>query len=96
MKEIIQNILPTLLQLVYSICSFYIYSISSMLFFGEGEGSFMYTTINSVILVVVTFILPIAYNLFKVFSNKILDKLKYKIAIIFNIIEAIMFYIFFV
>lgn len=82
-------ILPVVLQGIYMISSYYLYVIFSMLFFGEGQGSFMYSRANSLILGMIVFLLPFLYNVQKILSKSVIKKTKYKIATFINILVVI-------
>lgn len=94
LKALFQNSLPILLQLMYSVVSAFVYLIVSWLFFGEGANSFLYTKTNGFICIAVAFVLPMIYNLRKLYTKSKNEKTKYKIALIFNFISTILFYFF--
>jgi hypothetical protein len=57
-------------ELIYFIAIYFGYVIFSMLYFGEGNNSFMYSTTNNFIYLGLMVIPPIIFNLYKFFKYK--------------------------
>ena len=91
MKKYINIILPTFLQLVYSIVVSNVYVLTTWFFLGieEGERTLISPETSKFICVLLTFFIPFAYNIKKIFSDNIEAKLKYKIALIANVLLCI-------
>ena len=59
----------TIVEAIYCLTVYYGYAIFSMLFFGEGVNSFMYTVTNGLIYLGLIFFPPTIYNLYKLLKN---------------------------
>ena len=59
----------TLLEVLYCLTAYYCYAIFSMLLFGEGANSFMYTVTNGIIYLGLIILPPTIFNLYKFFKH---------------------------
>lgn len=91
-KDIFHLVSIFIIEVAYFSFIFFEYAIFSMLFFGEGENSFMYSKANGIIFLLLLIVPPSLFNLY--FYGK-LRMLKSKRQINFLIIQVIMLLMFF-
>lgn len=91
-KNILHLVCVLLIELVYFSFIFFGYAIFSMLFFGVGENSFMYSKANGTIFLLLLIVPPSLLNIY--FYRK-LKTLKSKRQVNFLIVQVIMLLIFF-
>ncbi len=84
-----------LFETAYVILAYFGYYIFSLLYFGEGQGSFAYTLANSVIYVGLLILPPTVFNVFKLISySKKAISVKVKSYIIVQLLLTVAFILF--